>query len=707
MTAPIPMTPSSHSRARTLKAMQSSNDSRKPFAALAIVLCGLAWSGAAAAQSVDTGTLVVPTPVYPVTDENGVILSSNALNIPGPSVAIGDPKQGGLEVRPNIVGPDPIAIMYFCMYTTCDRTGFTNTSSNLGASLVVGGRWGNIPITATPMIINAPSGVARFYVTSSAPTSPIEYSPHINRTLTYSTGAPLVTQRDTGERMTFQDSDGTKYVFLYITAPNQTLGPSFSFPIQSIVRPNGDVTTFTYNSALVGGDANGNMTTDYNLSSISNNRGFMIKFENGSYTMGSPPVAGSDSVVAVNLAVDSCSVSAATCSFAHSWPKLTGGRYSGYATGWPRNYTDATGATTTVNVAWPPTPYPARPAPATLTATMTRPNGRVQTAAYDYSYYVPHPVSMVYNCPMAPAQISIYTPGWNPLWTFPCPFAPVTSLSDGVSTWTYKLDLSFAPVSGSPGNYYVSSVTSTRTDQNGGTRVVTALPSGQVTSSKDELNRITTMDVQPMFDPNEGRINKITYPLGNSKSYAYDPRGNVTSETEAPVPGSPLANRVTSYAYPSSCTNWNICNRPTSKTDPKNNVTSYSWDPVSGQPLSVTMPPDANGISPVKRYSYTQMYAWISNGAGGYQQSGPPIWMLTQMRTCRTTATVGSACAGGASDEVVTDYYYGPQSGPNNLLLRGMSVTANGVRLNTCYGYDLFGRKISETQPNANITVCP
>jgi YD repeat-containing protein len=39
--------------------------------------------------------------------------------------------------------------------------------------------------------------------------------------------------------------------------------------------------------------------------------------------------------------------------------------------------------------------------------------------------------------------------------------------------------------------------------------------------------------------------------------------------------------------------------------------------------------------------------------------------------------------------------------------LRGMTVTADGQTLRTCYGYDVNGRKISETQPLANLTACP
>jgi YD repeat-containing protein len=59
------------------------------------------------------------------------------------------------------------------------------------------------------------------------------------------------------------------------------------------------------------------------------------------------------------------------------------------------------------------------------------------------------------------------------------------------------------------------------------------------------------------------------------------------------------------------------------------------------------------------------------------------------------------------SDEVLTTYDYGPDSGPNNLLLRGKAVTADGKTARTCYAYDALGNKISETSANAQLANCP
>jgi hypothetical protein len=58
-------------------------------------------------------------------------------------------------------------------------------------------------------------------------------------------------------------------------------------------------------------------------------------------------------------------------------------------------------------------------------------------------------------------------------------------------------------------------------------------------------------------------------------------------------------------------------------------------------------------------------------------------------------------------DETLTTYDYGPDSGPNNLWLRGVVVTAGGVSPRTCYAYDKWGNRISATSPRAGLTSCP
>ncbi|MGH6615199.1 hypothetical protein [Sphingomonas sp.] len=236
-------------------------------------------------------------------------------------------------------------------------------------------------------------------------------------------------------------------------------------------------------------------------------------------------------------------------------------------------------------------------------------------------------------------------------------------------------------------------------------------------SVTDQLGRATLMDycdpaVSGGSPPMPGRqcavmpLQWFIDPEGIRTELKYGDSNNIIEVRRKAKSGSGLPDIVTSatydycYAMPKSCT------RPTSTTDSRGNVSNFSYSPDHGGILSETMPADANGVRAQKRYIYAQRSAWIQSGGGGYVPGASPIWLLTEERTCRTTATVSGTCAGGTADEVVTSFDYGPDSGPNNLLLRGKVVTADGVSLRTCYGYDATGNKISETSPRAGLAVC-
>jgi YD repeat-containing protein len=205
-----------------------------------------------------------------------------------------------------------------------------------------------------------------------------------------------------------------------------------------------------------------------------------------------------------------------------------------------------------------------------------------------------------------------------------------------------------------------------------------------------------------------GRTIKVTLPEGNSTEYVYNERGSVTLRKATGKDGAVTEERA---AYPANCVNTITCNKPEAVTDARGFVTNYSYDPVHGGLLTETKPAGADGVRPQTRYEYAQRSAWLRNAGGGYEP-GSPVWLKVRERYCRTTAAAGPSCTGGANDEVVTDFDYGPNSGPNRLLLRGIAVTSlNGLglmqTLRTCYRYDTFGRKISETKPSANLPSCP
>lgn len=224
------------------------------------------------------------------------------------------------------------------------------------------------------------------------------------------------------------------------------------------------------------------------------------------------------------------------------------------------------------------------------------------------------------------------------------------------------------------------------------------------------------------FDYNGIELWKAHYPEANIIQIDRDWNQNAVIITEIPKPGSGLNPSVSTQSFPAPilggtiglCTaaSERLCDKPIAQIDAKGNQTDYTYDPAHGGVLTKTLPAvqvDGTGtpIRPQVRYEYAQRFAWVKTSAGSYVQESRPVWVLTRERTCRTTATVGNACAGGAADEVVTDYDYGPNSGPNNLLLRGVAVTANLQTLRTCYAYDANGRKTGETQPLAGLAVCP
>lgn len=206
-----------------------------------------------------------------------------------------------------------------------------------------------------------------------------------------------------------------------------------------------------------------------------------------------------------------------------------------------------------------------------------------------------------------------------------------------------------------------------------------------------------------------------TYEEGNQVVFTRDLADNITVRREIAKPGSGLPNRGMFWGYPEAY-RWShpsicngpdvLCDKPTAFIDNNDNRTDYTHDPTHGGLLTETGPA-VNGVRPQVRNEYVQRYAWILAPWGGYQPASPPVWLLWRTRSCRTTAASGAGCSGGYPDETITTYDYGPDSGPNNLQVRGMVVEADGQALRTCYGYDRNGRRISETQPNAGLGACP
>ncbi|HYD37308.1 MAG TPA: hypothetical protein VEA60_06820 [Allosphingosinicella sp.] len=231
------------------------------------------------------------------------------------------------------------------------------------------------------------------------------------------------------------------------------------------------------------------------------------------------------------------------------------------------------------------------------------------------------------------------------------------------------------------------------------------------------LRQVDRPGIRAYFSGN--RLNRMTEHIRTGsirETYSYDSRRNLTSRLRHPKDGDTTAPLLTTIDYEAACTNIVICNKPRFTIDPKSNRTDYDHYPTHGGIRSVTGPAveviTASGqamVRPQTRYEYVARTPWLKTADGGYA-AGPAVQMLAKESFCRTSAATGnpSAPCATAGDQVETVHEYGPDSGPNNLLVRGVATTADGVTIRTCFAYDRFGNKISETTPRGTgASQCP
>ena len=182
---------------------------------------------------------------------------------------------------------------------------------------------------------------------------------------------------------------------------------------------------------------------------------------------------------------------------------------------------------------------------------------------------------------------------------------------------------------------------------------------------------------------------------------------NIKKITERRTDGNkPLVTEAEYISCNSS--NRKYCNQPIWVKDPRGLVTHYQYHTPSGQIELVTPPKNANGVSQVVHTEYEQMYAFYKQSASGTATRAPdPIWLKVKETSCATSQynKDSQTCAAGDNDKIVTAFEYDAH---HNLNLVGTAVTAGGKTLRTCYQYDQYGNKISESQPkaNSNATTC-
>lgn len=506
-------------------------------------------------------------------------------------------------------------------------------------------------------------------------------------------GADGSTFVDNGSTCTWTKRDGTKVVFhAFHTSGNPVCQ---SRNIKQIITPDGRISTYHYHGSL-------STTASSPILTIETNSGYLLKYN---YS-GTPMWGRQTSVTAINRAFETCNPATGSCTANYDdWPTVTLSRQDKMMTvsdNFPSLGSGYNGLRHYI-------------------FTIEDAAHRKHVFELDsyfrvISYQPPEATSAIYHyklCSLLNGNALRNCFGYttwphNPNVFEPQPllFDLVESVTRNGQTWSYGASFT-------PGGGGMSYSTWSHSVLNPLGRSMGAV--GNATPGTETLygptERITLYDGTVVRYERSVRnvvISKET-PAGILFQYAYGPlaysRRNLRVLTQNAIPETNLSPIVQEAIYPQTCSNIVTCNKPSAVIDAKSNRTDFEYDAVHGGVRKVAAPA-ANGVKPQTRYTYTPRKAWYRQSNGVMTEETRPIWVLSSESFCRTTAASGSGCA-SPNDEVVTTYEYGPaNSGPNNLLVRGKAVTADGVTLRTCYGHDEQGNVIWETAPKANLSSC-
>ena len=433
------------------------------------------------------------------------------------------------------------------------------------------------------------------------------------------TGSTL-THNVATDQFTYTRGDGT--VYLMERKGHTTLPDGV---VTKRTAPNGLVTTYAYKQEDVttcnepdpelegpgGGFPICITMTHGRLQSYPTNTGYMVHYD---YAVNAgPDNSGWFEVVkttALNLAVDYCAPLATTCSVTRAWPSVA------FSTATPSTgvtdkiFTDQTGFTTRYRSSY------------TSTAART--------------------------------EILLGTDP-DPLIAVEYPYGGgALTVTDASGQWDYAF---------SDAGAIRTMVVEGPLDQK--LTVVTDLTVGQPSSATLVTSVSPAASQTWSWTYNTGRrVATATGPEGETASYVYDGRGNITQTTLAPKTGGTEASIITSAVYPSTCANPVTCNLPTSTTDAAGNVTDYTWASTHGGLLTVTAPaPTPGATRPQTRYTYAAQTAYYKNSSGVIAAAPSAVTLRTQVSSC----VVGTSCI-GTNNEVRTTIGYGSSGVANNLL---------------------------------------
>jgi hypothetical protein len=395
-------------------------------------------------------------------------------------------------------------------------------------------------------------------------------------------------------------------------------------------------------------------------------------------------------IKAINNAYDYCTPTATDCTLTNSWPTAT----FNWPAGMPRTMFIGTSDVTVTDSAGRTTTYRYKAYDLAYAAEQGGSVVQGQTLGREMS-----PRLILASTANSPAQ---YAYDYKNIWT--------TLGGDGsFGTWDIRLQTSGVVISATRGaqpaagynmlGRYYDDLYNTNGDGVSAVQIHAHTPDavGAIYYADVEEGRMwyenTARNFPTQLDPSvtSAPRQNFVYERGNLKKIIYQQQ--VPSETTSIEAG-----------YPADCiaTPRKTCNKPLWIKDPRGNYTYFTYHTDSGQIESVRSPADNDGVYPETHYEYQQKQAYYYAG-GGSKVYGSPIWMNTAERYCinsnYTGRTPGSTCMGG--DEVVTRYEYN-----DNLLVKAVTVTADGIAHRTCFQYDIYGRQIGKTEPNAGLSSC-
>jgi len=505
---------------------------------------------------------------------------------------------------------------------------------------------------------------------------------------------------------TWTKKDGAKVVY-YGRHGGDTL--CISDAIAKIVQPDGRILNYYYYGTPSGTSP---------ILSITSNTGYMLK-----YIYSGTPVFGSEtSVVAINRAYETCDPAAVSCTLANAWPTAT--------------------------LLWQDIPHDdgffQLPDPNHHIFTVQDQNNRKYVFELDNNYRI-----ITYQPPEATAPLYTYqecwplrsqdgstnyplsncgVPGgtWNPQAIIYRDAQLPTLFFDDVwgvikngKTWTYNHDIEDGchtpPMNCSIWSHWVKNPLGNMASAEGNS-------TPGLEHEEGPIGGVGSYDGHSILFENTLANPPVQFvrPMGGVIVATYDeditggrvPRYNVTQTTDNPNTGSGTTGTIVRTAhYTTGCASIVSCNKPDYVVDANSKQTDYTYDNTHGGLLTETDPavysPAVGGnVRPQKRYTYIQRQAWYRDASNNMVKDPNPVWLLSTESYCLSGAPSGAGCA-IANDEVLTTYDYGPDSGPNNLLLRGQTITTGGQTHRVCFAHDKVGNKIWEVSPNANATSCP